>query len=237
MKVVKSINKVLNKFGAQLERYPSVDLARRMKLLKYLQINNVLDVGANVGNYVGELFELGYSGKAISFEPLKNEYGILLKNTSNNKNWTCYNYALGEQNENAFINVAANKDSSSILPMLDAHIESAPNSKYFTKQEIQIKKLDAIYDKLVSNSDNIYLKIDTQGYEMQVLKGAANSLKFIKCVQLELSIIPLYEGATDYRNMLDYMYSAGFHLVSVENGFSNPLTGELLQFDGIFARN
>lgn len=236
MKVVKSLNKVLNKFGAQLVRYPSVDLTRRMKLFNYLQINNVLDVGANVGNYVGELFELGYTGKAISFEPLKNEYDVLLKKTSKNKNWTCYNYALGELNEKAFINVAANKDSSSILPMLDVHVESAPNSKYFTRQEIQIKKLDAIYDKLVSNGEKVYLKIDTQGYEMQVLKGAANSLKFVKCIQLELSVIPLYEGATDYRSMLDYMYSAGFHLVSIENGFSNPLSGELLQFDGIFAR-
>ncbi|MCA0430162.1 MAG: FkbM family methyltransferase [Bacteroidetes bacterium] len=236
MKIIKLTNKLLQHFKAQIVRYPSIDVARRIKIINYYKINTIIDVGANVGNYAIELYSLGYKNKIISFEPLIQEFTELKNNTKKYKNWTCYNYALGDSNENSIINVAGNKDSSSILKMLDTHVDNAPNSKYIGKQEIQIKSLDSIKDSLFNETDNVFLKIDTQGFEMNVLKGAIKSLKFIKCIQIELSIVQLYEGSSDYRLIIDFLLNKGFSLISIENGFSNPTTGELLQFDGIFSR-
>ena len=78
------------------------------------------------------------------------------------------------------------------------------------------------------------LKIDVQGYEKNVLIGAAESLKKVALLQLEMSITRLYEGELLYLEMIDYLDKLGFRLVSVEGGLSDPITGELQQMDGIF---
>ena len=78
------------------------------------------------------------------------------------------------------------------------------------------------------------MKIDTQGFEKNVLEGSINSLKYINGIQIELSLKPLYKGSLLYLDMIKYMKRYNFELVSLENGFSDHKTGELLQVDGIF---
>jgi len=80
----------------------------------------------------------------------------------------------------------------------------------------------------------VMMKIDTQGYEKNVIDGALTSLNRIKIIQLEMSIVPLYENETLFVEMIQYLDNNGFILYSLENGFSNPTTGQLLQVDGIF---
>lgn len=236
MKIVKFINKVLHRFNAQLIRYPSIDIERRMKLMNYLKIDCVLDVGANVGNYSKELKQLGYKGKIISFEPLSSAFKKMKKLSSNYDNWIVYNCALGNKRDVEVINVSANSDSSSLLNMLPLHLKNAPNSNYISSEKIKIEKLDALFNQFCKPTDNIFLKIDTQGYEKKVLDGANESLKMIKAIQLEMSINVLYEDSLNYKDLTSYVENFGFKLVSIENGFSNPITGELLQFDGIFIK-
>ena len=80
------------------------------------------------------------------------------------------------------------------------------------------------------------LKIDTQGYEKNVIDGATKSLGSIKVIQLEMSILPLYENEMLYVDMINYLDKKGFQLFSLENGFSDQHTGQLLQVDGIFVQ-
>jgi len=237
MKLIKLINKVLNKFNAQILRYPSVDINRRMKIFNHLNINLVLDVGANIGNFSLELIELGYKSKIISFEPLSSAYEKLELIARRNKNWYVYNYALGDLDGTSIINISKNSDSSSLLEMLPSHLETAPQSKYISKETIVVKKLDTIFSETCNATDNIYLKIDTQGFEKKVLDGGVNSLKTIKAIQIELSLIPLYENALLYKEIVEFLEKRGFKLVSIENGFYNASTGELLQFDGVFIKS
>lgn len=232
-----SIKKICRKLKIEVTGYPTHDLRRRMLLLKHNRINTIIDVGANTGQYASEMFELGFQGNIVSFEPLSAAYATLDKKTKSKKNWVAANIALGSSNHDAVINVANNLSSSSILSMKDAHKEAAPTVLYSGSEKIQVVTLDSIWDKYFNNlNSNYYLKIDTQGYEKDVLFGAEKSLSQITGIQLEMSLTELYEGEWLFDKMLQYLSEKGFILYSVEPLFYNINSGRLLQLDGIFYR-
>jgi FkbM family methyltransferase len=234
---IKAINSILNKLGVEIKRYPTGDLSRRMKMLNNHKIDLIIDVGANKGEYTSELIDLGYSGRIESFEPLCEVYNELNTISKKHNTWSTHKIALGDFDGKTEINVAGNINSSSLLEMLPRHEKSAPTSKYTKKETIHVQKLDSILNSIVSDNQNIFIKIDVQGYEMAVLKGAENSLDKIKGIQIEMSLEPLYQGSMLYREMIEFLESKGFELYSIENGFSDPITGKLLQIDGIFFRS
>lgn len=228
------LNRILRIFGIQLNSYPGIDLARRFQLLKLLKIDLVFDVGANNGGFAVQMRDLGYNKTIVSFEPINSVFKILLKKSSNDPRWIVNNYALGEEEIETEINISNNSFSSSILMMLPLHLKSAPNSNYISKETIKVKKFDQIFGDYFNESSNVYLKIDTQGYEKLVLNGALNSLNKIKAVQLEMSLFELYKNECLFVEMIGFMETLGFELFSLENGHSDPETGQLLQVDGLF---
>jgi len=230
------IKNILKRAGKQIINFPDYDLARRMKLVNHLNIDTLFDVGANDGKYATIMREIGYGEKIISFEPLKSAFEGLKKTSIKDKNWVINNYALGHENINSFINVAANSGSSSILNMLPIHLKNAPDSLYIAKEEITIKKMDTIFSSFVTKENNVMLKIDTQGFEKNVLDGASESLNDIKIIQLEMSLVQLYESELLFNDMIKYLNEKGFQLCSIENGFSDNITYQLLQVDGIFVQ-
>ena len=138
------------------------------------------------------------------------------------------------KNTIGIINVSEKSDCSSILNMLPSHIESASGLKYIAQQEITIKKLDSVFSSFASNSDKVMIKIDTQGFEKNVIDGALESLKRIMIIQIEMSIVPMYENEMLFIEMIQYLEKKNFQLYSLENGHFNRNTGQLLQVDGIF---
>lgn len=238
MFLVDKINSLLKKNGAELVRFPNGELKRRKALLNSLKINKVLDIGANVGQYAYDIRELGYKGEIISFEPIKAIFQTLEKNTKKDSHWKCENFALGDSDGETEINIAGNDAaSSSILEMLPSHLKSAPQSKYIGKETILVKRLDTVFNNYFSEGDNVYLKIDAQGFEKNILDGATNTLNKINVLQVELSMIPLYKDALNYIDMIEFLKSIGFELYGIEQGFSDQESGRLLQFDGIFVKN
>ena len=230
------ISEILNRLGINVRRYPDGDLRRRMKLLRHFEINKVLDVGANTGQYAQLLRRLKFKGEIISFEPISGVFQKLEKNAGKDKHWSAMNYAFGNYEGETTINIASNSISSSILEMMPSHLKSSPNSVFSRKEQIQIKKLDSVFHEFYKPGDNVMLKIDTQGFEKQVLEGAAESLTKLKGIQLEMSIIPLYEGQALLVEITEFLQNKGFTLCSLENGFVDQKTGQLLQVDGIFFR-
>jgi len=236
MKWHRIINELLSHLGVQIKRFPDKDLARRLKIIKNLGVNLILDVGANTGQYAKEMRSLGYRGRLVSFEPLQSAYRLLEKSALKHSNWKVYRYALGDQDGRINLNVSGNSFSSSILNMLPAHEKSAPGSSYIAVEEIEIKTLDSVFYSFFSTGDQVMLKIDTQGYEKQVLDGAREALKFIQIVQVEMSLTPLYQSGWLFQDVILFLHGIGFELYSLENGFSDPLSGQLLQVDGIFIK-
>lgn len=230
------IQNAFNSIGWQIKKYPDPDsdLARTFKLIKYFEINKIFDIGANVGNYAMKMKKFGFAGNIISFEPLSEAFRKLQKNAKKDSNWKTINIALGDTDGETEINIAGNCDSSSILEMLPLHVKNEPTSSYIGKEKIKVNKLDTLFDNYYKKGDKIFVKIDTQGYELNVLKGSEKSLSYIKGIQIEMSLVQLYDGGILYKEMIEFIERKGFNLFSIENGFSNPETGELLQMDGIF---
>ena len=206
-----------------------------LKCLNYHQIDMVFDVGANSGQFASQLFTVGYKGQIFSYEPLPEAHRQLEKNARNTENWTVYpRISIGESEGNVEINVAANSVSSSVLPMLDAHLDAAKESKYLGKIISQMTTLDNIIEHIQVRDRNFFIKIDTQGYEWQVLNGANHALSMAKGVLCELSLIPLYEGQHLWLEIIDRLNKMGFNLWAIQKGFSNSETGRTLQIDAIF---
>lgn len=237
MNIVNTIKKIVNPFKIDINKYPNADLRRRKKLLKHFRINKILDVGANIGQYAELTRKLGFNGEIISFEPLTIAYKQLALNALKDKKWQTHNFALGNKEEEVIINISKNLYSSSILDITPNHVDNASESNYIDKEEIQVKKLDELYNDLVCDDDIVFLKLDVQGFEKNVIEGAEKILHRIKGVQLEMSIIELYKGEVLFLEMINLLKKEGFRLYSLENGFYNNDTGQLLQVDGIFFRD
>ena len=216
MKKIKKIIKIIFKiFGFEISYGLNADLIRRQKLIKFMNINKILDIGANVGNYGIELRKYGYNGKIYSFEPINEIFDKLNEKVSTDKDWFTYNFALGDINTLSEINISQVSDTSSILELLPEQIKNAPSSIYVRKEKIQIKKLDSIFDNITCDEDRVMIKIDTQGFERKVLEGANEILHKISIIQLELSFIELYQNETLFFEMNSYLNSKGFILYSI----------------------
>ena len=231
------LKQLFRKLKIEISYFPAGDLRRRMLLLKHNRINTIIDVGANTGQYAKEVRGLGFKGNIVSFEPLSEAFEDLVKKTKSQKKWVAANIALGSSNQESVINVASNLASSSLLSMKDIHKEAEPSVVFSGTQKIQVRTLDSIWDEYLNDcSPNYYLKIDTQGYEKDVLKGAEKSLPKISGIQLEMSLAELYEGEWLFEQTFQYLKEKGFKLYSVEPQFYNPKSGQLLQLDGVFYR-
>lgn len=217
--------------------YPSGEMRRRKMLIEHHRINKIFDVGANDGGFVSELKKMGFTQKIYSFEPIKPVFEKLDQRFHNSQGWRGFNYALGDFDGSAEINISRNSYSSSLKDMLPRHVASAPESAYIDKEKIKVCKLDTVFADLYKKGDRILLKIDTQGFEKEVLTGAEQSLQFCFGVQLELSLTPLYSGQENYLQLISELENKGFYLQSIEAGHSDPRSGQLLQVDGIFFRS
>ena len=216
----------------------SSSLAQVVPSLRKFDIDLVLDVGANKGQFVSEIRQFGYTGRIVSFEPLSQAHGQLLQASAGDSMWEAYpRYALGDHNGGVEINIAGNSESSSILPMLESHRSAAPESGYKGKEVVSVKTLDAIAGQYLKDARAPFLKIDTQGLEWQVLDGARETLPQIKGILVELSLVPLYEGQHLWREVIDRLETEGFTLWAFKPVFSDKVSGRTLQVDGIFYRN
>ena len=221
--------------------YTSQKLRHRL-LFSYLPIDLVLDVGANTGQFARQCRAAGYRGKILSFEPSASAHAALLRSAASDPHWSVADrVALGTVNGETEINIALNSYSSSILPMLDAHLSAAPNSAYLQKEKVPLRRLDDVLTNFLAATDTsdhtIFLKLDVQGYESHVLAGAPKVLANTVALQLEMSLLPLYEGETLMPQMHANLTAQGFELWDLEPSFRNPATGRLLQVDGIFTRS
>lgn len=226
----------LRKRGIDLARYrpdrhPD---ARRSAFMRHLGIDLVVDVGANTGQYGSGLRRSGYGGRIVSFEPLPDAFNRLLEHAANDQKWEVRNCALGSKPGESLINVAGNSTSSSLLKMLPTHERAAPQSRYLRQEPVSVDVLDRVLPEIRGAAQRIWLKIDTQGFELEVLKGAKESLRDVLAIQLEFSLQPLYDGAPSFNDLWSLLQGEGFRLTAADAGFTDVSTGEMLQADLTF---
>ena len=213
---------------------PQEKLAAARKLV----LNNcdfVVDIGANNGQWIAAVRSHGYNGEAICIEPLKKNYNKLKAGNSNST--VAINCAVGNINGYIYINQASNDGlSSSILELDDYHINAVPNIKYISKEKVKISKLSKILE--TDTHKKIFVKIDTQGYEFEVLKSIdKKNFNVIYAFEIETNLVSTYKDATLIEDIIKFLRNKGYRPLRIENGFGMPNFGQQLQVDVLFVKN
>lgn len=221
--------------GTVANRYIGDDLP---DLLSRFRIDLVLDVGANAGQFALELFGAGYPGDIVSFEPLSDAHALLLRASRDDPRWTIgRRCALGDRSGVTMLNIAGNSQSSSLLPMLAAHQQAAPASRYVGAEQVEVRRLDDLVRRDDLADRRVFLKLDVQGYERHVVDGAGGLVNELTGIQFEMDVEQLYDGGALMGDMLSLAAGMGFSLYSLKPGFRDQSDGRLLQVDGVFFRS
>lgn len=191
----------------------------------------VLDVGASRGQFALFISTMMPEARVISFEPLPEPFEDLDRLTG--AQVETHNTAVGASSGAASINVSARDDSSSLLPIGSRQVEEFPGTEAERTIEVPVTTLD---ETLVGEPARpCLLKIDVQGLELEVLKGATRTLASVDEALIECSFVELYEGQALAEDVIIFMNDAGFHLVGVhEVAYSSD--GSAIQADFLFRR-
>jgi FkbM family methyltransferase len=233
------IRKTLRKMGWELTRFrpESSEWSQLVLMLHAHEVELVLDVGANAGQYAKNLRDAGFPGRIISFEPILEAHSQLCRAARGDSLWTvAERMAIGDWDGQTEIHVANNSVSSSLLPMLASHREAEPGSAFSATESVSIARLDSAAQQFLKNDSSLFIKIDVQGSEKKVLDGAPKLLEQAVGLQIEVSLVPLYEGGTLFLPMTEYLLSSGFDLWGLIPGFVDRRNGRLLQGDLIAFR-
>lgn len=225
--------------GLDFTRYPeSSPDYQAFRALTSASPDVILDVGANDGGFARQCRRFGFQDDIESFEPGSQAYARLAAEAARDPRWNAYRLGLGDRSGELTLHVASNAGaSSSVLTMLPAHQEAAPEALFVSEEMVKVNRLDEWFDVRRGPWERVALKIDTQGFERQVLEGAGQLIdEKVVSIQLELSLVPLYEGSWLWDEAAAWLMVRDFRLVGVTPGFSDPATGRLLQFDGVFTR-
>lgn len=208
-------------FGYRLVRKEKmVEVSQQPKehlklLLENLHINHVLDIGANTGQYAGMLREIGYEGKISSFEPVQSCFDELVKKSQEDSKWNVYHYALGKEDSRANINVSIATAFSSFLTPNDYANNRYKRIQASHTEHVEVKRLDSVFDNITTPREKVYLKLDTQGFDLQAFAGAKGCMERILGMQSEVSATAIYEGMPDYLNSLQVYQNSGFRLTGL----------------------
>ena len=212
-------------------------MLRRAELIAEQGIDAVVDVGANEGLFAKRLRDDGFSGRIVSFEPLSSAFVLLVSASADDPNWECVQLALGATTGEATLNVAGNLASSSFFPMDSGLPEAEPRLAYIGTEECSVSTLDVLAPNLFQPEECLYLKLDVQGFELEVLRGAEATLGRVLALDVELSRTVLYEGAPLMDEVVAYLAERDYVLLQTEPAYVHPRTGETMQLDGLFVRN
>lgn len=226
-------------FGLQISYFnPSnSEIALIDYLLTKYNIKTVVDVGANEGQFALKLINKNhYKGKVISFEPVSSAFHQLSKNSQKSSNWEVVQSAVGDSQGQVPINISQNSVSSSLRKVNPHTIEAEAGTAPISTEMVPINTLDNLL-KAHQWQNNLWLKIDVQGFEREVLQGASEILKQAKVVQIELAAIPSYEQSPYLEEIITELRTSGFLLYSIMNGFRNYKTGQMYEMEGFFIRD
>jgi FkbM family methyltransferase len=203
-------------------------------LLASLSIKQLVDVGANEGQYARDLRECGYRRRIISCEPLLSAYEVAVAAARSDPDWTVRRIALGSHSGEDELGVSGFSQYSSLLPPTSEMAAADTRSVTIRRERVPVATLDEFVAENCDSSP-LGLKIDAQGAEWMILDHGAATLDRARFVELELSPQPLYAGEASMTEMLARMDAASFTLALGEND-TMALHGKTLQINGLFVR-
>lgn len=200
-------------------------------------IGVALDVGANRGQFASQLRTRGFAGVIHSFEPLAAPFAALAGMAARDPRHYAHCLALSDGAGEAEIFVGEN-DQTSSLHRPDRGEDSAIGRAHAVagSERIRIERLDTFCREAGIDAGACFLKLDVQGHEMKVLAGAGDLLKDVPLLQLELSLVPIYEGETGFGAFVDFIQREGFRVRAIRPNYFDPDDATLAQVDVIAER-
>jgi FkbM family methyltransferase len=208
-------------------------------LLEKLRIDCVLDVGANRGQFARRLRRLGYAGRIASFEPVAHQLADLRLAAESDPGWFVHPYALGERDGAAEINVAAGKGTmSSMLEPSEFGREWSLKLRDTHAETIEVRRLDSVLDEATAglSDPRIFLKLDTQGYDLQAFRGGGDRLTEILALQSEVACVPIYDAMPRMPEQLSEYESAGFAMSAMFPVTRHRKSMRVIEFDALMVR-
>jgi FkbM family methyltransferase len=205
-------------------------------VLSQLGVTDIIDVGANTGQFAKFIRDAGYEGRIYSFEPNSAAYETLSKKAGEDSRWRTFRLALGEKRGETELNVTSGNKFSSL------YTANEYASRLFgdwvreeRTEKVPIRRIDKVLCD-IPNEGNVFLKMDTQGHDIKVFRGASNLLGQIICLQSELAWEPLYKGIPLWKESIKEYEKQGFQLAGLWPVSKDPETQGLIEADGLFVR-
>jgi len=230
----RSVQAVLHRAGFHLSYLGEFTPTRRAQMLTHAGVQDLLDIGANTGQWAIAARRAGYSGRLWSFEPGGPEFAVCSRAARKDPGWHVERCAVGDQPGMMTLHRSENSLFSSLVAVLPRGLAANPDAAQVASEEVPVRTLDEITAEMAGPAG---VKMDVQGFESRVLDGGAATLKSAVYLEAELSLQAAYEGEPLYREMLDRIEDLGFRLALVEPVWPDRATGECLQFNGMFLRS
>lgn len=228
----------IHALGFDVIRYPSTRLrsGHTVRVIEHMNVDCVLDVGANVGQYGQFLRSIGYRGPIVSFEPLSTVADQLEAAARRDGQWTVQRMALGSATTEATINITRAPVMSSLRsPTTSIRATVGDDIDVVGTEVVPVRRLDDVLPQLVSADTRVFLKMAVQGWDLEVLAGAAGCLSQIVAIQSIVSVDPLYEGMPDFLQSLTHFRDLGFVPTAMFPVLHNgPL--HVAEFDAVVVR-
>jgi FkbM family methyltransferase len=208
---------LVRSLGYDVVRFPRESHRDHLQaVFSKFEIDSVLDVGAHRGAFGHLVREAGYAGFIASFEPVEESFAFLDAASTGDPLWEVHRLALGREAGTASLNVSRDSRFSSFRPGSAYAGEFFPESVADDRREVQLARLDAIFEQVVPLPEpRAFLKLDTQGWDFEVLEGATGCLDAVLAMQVEVAVKPLYEGVTTYLDALPRLKDLGFELSGI----------------------
>lgn len=202
-------------------------------MLRNLDPSVVIDIGANRGQFALDVMSACPNASVICFEPLPSEADVLVANLGSLSNLHVVRSAVSDTSGSTMIHVSAAADSSSLHRPTDLQATTFPGTQEIGQLEVPMIALDDV-EWPTEVGDTTLLKIDVQGHELAVLRGAKRLLDRIRWVYVEVSLQELYEGQALAGEVFQQLHTAGYRLIDL----SDPVRrrGRAIQVDAWFER-
>lgn len=217
MRAIRFARGFVRSLGYDIVRFPRESHRDHLQaVFSRLAINCVLDVGAHHGAFGGLVREAGFGGLIASFEPLNGSFEVLTAETRKDPRWEVHQVAFGSRSATVDLNVARDQRFSSFRRPSPYARRAFPESAVDRHESVEVRRLDEVFPEVVHVRDpRVFLKIDTQGWDLEVLEGATGCLDVIQAVQSEVAVKTVYEGVATYREAIPRLNELGFELSGI----------------------
>ncbi len=206
-------------------------------LLRMYRVNCVIDVGAHKGQYATGLREAGYEGQIVSFEPVPHAFERLQRAAAGDPRWAVHQLALGREDGETAMNVVPGT-LSSLRPATEFGAGRYPRLQEAERVAVQVRRLDGLLDGILADvpDPRPYLKMDTQGYDLDVFAGAGERAADFVGMQSEVALMRIYEGTPRMCEALEVYEAAGFEIAGLYPLSRQSRTARVLEYDCVMVR-